>query len=176
MVTLLAASRSLLEPSGGQLMILGGLLAAVAAASWWSRRRAGGPTAKQYRREIDGAIREQRQAERDIEELIREMEALSAKIARQIEEGVARLQQATAEADERIARLSGLSGSPPATASPVVDAERVPSEPRTRQVYVLADEGLSAAEIAQRTGRHVGEVELILNLRQAARDGVAHRG
>ena len=38
-------------------------------------------------------------------------------------------------------------------------------DPRHAQVYDLADEGLSAPEIARQLGRPSGEIELILALR-----------
>ena len=41
-------------------------------------------------------------------------------------------------------------------------------DPAIAAVYQLADEGLGAVQIAQRTGRPTGQVELILNLRRAA--------
>ena len=52
---------------------------------------------------------------------------------------------------------------------PSVQAASPPSpavDPRGR-IYAFADEGLTPVQIAQRTGRPVGEVELILNLRRA---------
>jgi hypothetical protein len=41
-------------------------------------------------------------------------------------------------------------------------------DPGIAAVYQLADQGLPAVQIAQRTGRPTGQVELILNLRRAA--------
>ena len=50
------------------------------------------------------------------------------------------------------------------------DRRRAPSEAwsgrRREEIYTLADNGLDAAEIARRVGSPVGEVELILGLRQ----------
>lgn len=43
--------------------------------------------------------------------------------------------------------------------------ERPPAERRYEEIYVLADYGFDAAEIARRVGTPVGEVELILGLR-----------
>jgi len=42
------------------------------------------------------------------------------------------------------------------------------TSPRHQEVYALADEGLTPAAIAQRTGFSEGEVELILGLRRQA--------
>ena len=39
--------------------------------------------------------------------------------------------------------------------------------PLHSEVYTLADEGASVVEIAQKLGKHAGQVELILNLRRA---------
>ena len=44
-------------------------------------------------------------------------------------------------------------------------AEKVPPERRYEEIYLLADYGFDAAGIAQRVGIPVGEVELILSLR-----------
>jgi hypothetical protein len=45
------------------------------------------------------------------------------------------------------------------------DRQRLPPQERYEEIYLLADYGLDAAEIAHRVGSPVGEVELILGLR-----------
>ena len=61
-------------------------------------------------------------------------------------------------------------GTGPICAKPGTDRRRAPSEAwsgqRRQEIYTLADSGLEAAEIARRVGSPVGEVELILGLRQ----------
>ena len=52
---------------------------------------------------------------------------------------------------------------------PGAETRRVPStDPRHAEVYALADEGRSPAEIAARLDRPNGEIELILALRPKA--------
>ncbi len=162
---LAAATGSGLDASPRQLMILAGVLLALVLISLAVRKKSGGPSAKQYRREIDGAVREEQQVRGDIEDLLKDLEQLSQRLSSQIDDGVARLNRAIAEADQRIKKLNGSTpAAPPITATLPPE----PTEPRTNQVYVLADEGLASQEIAQRLNRHLGEVELILNLRRAA--------
>lgn len=43
-----------------------------------------------------------------------------------------------------------------------------PLDPRTRRIYELADAGRTALQIAQELQQRIGEVELILNLRETA--------
>ena len=159
-----AANNAALDASPRQLFILGGVLLALLLLSLAMRKKAGGPSARQYRREIDGAVREEQQVRADIEDLLKDLEQLSRRLSTQIDEGVARLNRAIAEADQRIKKLNGN----PVAAAPNSPTPPETIEPRTRQIYVLADEGLAAPEIAQRLNRHLGEVELILNLRRAA--------
>jgi len=49
--------------------------------------------------------------------------------------------------------------------TPKVDTQRLPADERYEEIYLLADYGFDAAEIARRVGSPVGEVELILGLR-----------
>ena len=65
--------------------------------------------------------------------------------------------------------ISSSGASPPPVSPRDPHRAATPSaEDRHRPVYALADEGLSAVEIAQRLGQRVGEIELILNLRPKA--------
>jgi len=159
-----AANNPALDASPRQLLVLGGVLLALILLSLAMRKKAGGPSARQYRREIDGAVREEQQLRADIEDLLKDLEQLSKRLAAQIDEGVVRLNRAIADADLRIKKLNGSAVATPQAVAPTPE----PTEPRTRQIYLLADEGLAAPEIAQRLNRHLGEVELILNLRRAA--------
>jgi hypothetical protein len=47
----------------------------------------------------------------------------------------------------------------------MVTAARTASDDRYDEIYALADYGLELAEISQRVGSPVGEIELILGLR-----------
>jgi len=50
--------------------------------------------------------------------------------------------------------------------APETDRPRRPADERYEEIYLLADYGFDAAEIARRVGSPVGEVELILGLRE----------
>lgn len=64
------------------------------------------------------------------------------------------------------AGTSSVASSPPVAGTAAVVAPA--PAPRHQDIYALADEGLTAFDIAQRLDRRLGEVELILNLRAAA--------
>ncbi len=110
-------------------------------------------------------------ADKRIERLAQSLRAADAKSAK--------LAAAVADADKRIEPLAQslrtAEGSPAAEA-PAEDAASAPEkeeqveqqDPLRRQIFELADEGMSALEIARQTGRNTGEIELILNLRQTA--------
>lgn len=147
-------------------------------------------TPKQYRREIEAAAGEQSAIRRDMEAVLIELDKLSRDVSGQIETRFTKLEQIINDADKRIAALrilldaaknAGASlghvdATPPETANvgPRVKsadtnsaAAPTPMESRTRRIYELADQGLSAMQIAQQLEQHAGEVELILNLRDA---------
>jgi hypothetical protein len=115
----------------------------------------------------------QRQVERDMNNLLVELSEMARQITGQLDTRAAKLQLLIAEADQKLAQL-GAAGAP--TAIP----ERPPShrhadvpapppvDPRHIEVYVLADQGRTASEVAQRLSRPTGEIELILALRERA--------
>lgn len=57
---------------------------------------------------------------------------------------------------------------PPPPTEPDPPAPTVAVSDRRLPVYALADEGLTPLQIAQRLGQPIGEIELILNLRESA--------
>lgn len=74
--------------------------------------------------------------------------------------------------DARLARLDSLEkeDGPEVrvmSVKPAAAASRESEDPRVREVYALADQGLGAFEIATKLGEHVGKVELMLALRRA---------
>ena len=76
------------------------------------------------------------------------------------------------QADERISRLDELASGPEQVRAPHRIADRSPAAgangPSGKEdIYALADQGLTASEIAARLGQHAGKVELILALRRA---------
>lgn len=142
-------------------------------------------TPRQYRREIEAAAGQQAAIRHDLEALLIELDKLSRDVGGQIETRFARLERIIADADKRIAALRILldaaksagatlnvqdptapSGATPAPANPS-DAAPATVESRTRRIYELADQGMTADQIARQLDQHAGEVELILNLRDA---------
>ncbi|MDD4891859.1 MAG: hypothetical protein PHU85_18215 [Phycisphaerae bacterium] len=126
------------------------------------RQAGAGPTREdraRAARTADG-IRDQ------LDALMVQLEELARATTAQIETRYTKLDVLLRQADERIAKLesllaqaNGQTPKPPATNG---DAVR----PEHRQIYELADAGRPPVEIAQETGRDVGEVELILALRK----------
>jgi hypothetical protein len=156
------------------LLVLGiaGILV-VLGSSWLSRGsgRAPGPRRENATGETG----------RQVEELLVELDDLARSIHARLDERLARLETLLRESDRRIQELSRLnSGSddrpaldvtlqefdPRQNPAPEIDASRF------ADVYRLADQNLSPLEIARRTGRLTGEVELILSLRRS-RQGLA---
>ena len=83
-----------------------------------------------------------------------------------LETRAARLEVLLEHADQRIAGLErALDGSDTPSSAPATTDSH--ADPIKARVFSLADDGLSAIEIAQQTDQHVGEVELILALRRA---------
>jgi hypothetical protein len=107
------------------------------------------------------------------------MRALQALIA-EADRAAARLEAALDESNEphregafsgrrHAGQAEGLAPAPaPSRTSPdyAADRDRPPAESRREEIYTLADYGYDATEIARRVGSPVGEVELILGLRQ----------
>jgi hypothetical protein len=107
------------------------------------------------------------------------IEALQELIA-EADRAAARLEAAAARLPEGVPRPAASPG-PPTTQAEALQPFRPPDRPthdsgetsvrpsaggRREEIYALADGGLEAAEIARRIGSPVGEVELILGLRQ----------
>jgi hypothetical protein len=123
-----------------------------------------------------------------------ELLAAAQNIAQQLDARAAQLERTLQTANARIAQLeqSKLVPAPSsgansvvapagrAAASPVVQREPKPQVaagappnagvfPAHREIFDLADQGLSPVEIAQHLAKPTGQIELILNLRKAAR-------
>lgn len=88
--------------------------------------------------------------------------------AADVDAKTARLEAVLAAAEARIARLQPgayLEHAPAREQRPRHEHFAEAANPH-QEVYDLADQGLSAVEIARRTQRHTGQIELILNLRR----------
>ncbi len=138
-----------------------------------SARRPGKSTVQQRYAELRG----QQSAKRGVEEVMLELDQLSRQIHGRLDTKLVRLELLIRDADERIDRLAravrsadGRAAvevtigreSPHDPAHPMREAE---PDPHTT-IHGLADDGLEPAEIAQKTGKPIGEVELILALRK----------
>jgi len=130
------------------------------------------------RKPADAALAQQRAMERDMTALLVEYEQMMRTMSAQIETRVAKLELLIRDADQRLAALSANSLPPdaqplPSDNSPLREIVRLdlPEPPaevepaQHRDVYQLADQGLSHRQIAQRLDRAYGEIELILALR-----------
>jgi DNA-binding NarL/FixJ family response regulator len=128
----------------------------------------------------------QRGLDGEMHALAQELSAMIESAGAQLDARAERLRSLIRAADERIAQLQqetraeaddGASADeppPPAPArmpAPLITAASSQSDvdPRHAQIYALSAEGMSIQQIADRTGRPEGEVELILALRPRGR-------
>lgn len=100
----------------------------------------------------------------ELEQCMVEIDRLTRQFAGQLDARIIRLEKLLEEADKKIARLEGLVGAEEKRGEEKKEVEL--NDPLARSIYELADQGLTAAEIAQRLGEHLGKVELILALRK----------
>ncbi len=130
-------------------------------------------------------------AQQTLEQTMLELDELSRQVHGQLDTKLARMETLIRDADRRIERLARMQGGTESSASldillskemphgletavatsntrpqPDQSAERTRDRKQTR-ILSLADEGFGSGEIAEKTGIHVGEVELILGLRHA---------
>jgi len=112
----------------------------------------------------------QRGVEKQMTELLVELEQMARQMTAQLDTRAARLEALIREADEKIAQLqdAGNGVSAPGRSIEASSAVLLPSlpDPRHAPVYELADQGLSAWQIARQLNRPNGEIELILALRK----------
>jgi hypothetical protein len=111
--------------------------------------------------------------------LAADLTELTDRLAQEMDSKVSRLEALIAAADERIRRLERMELETPragATIDPRLTEPRTPAhrvrhetsgvQDSHREVYQLADAGLSPVDIARQLDRPTGQVELILNLRR----------
>jgi hypothetical protein len=122
---------------------------------------------------IDRA-REKRAVRDDLEALMVDINRMARDLGGQLDAKIIRIEKANQEAEERIAQLQALRDelsnpstmnqtSPDQLVTPQAGPDQ--TDPLTRQVYQLADQGKGPADIAQELDEHVGKIELILALR-----------
>ena len=124
---------------------------------------------------IRTTLAQQRHVEREMETLLVELAEMSRKMTAQIDSRSTKLELLIQEADAKIEQLRSMQAMAP---KGVTDRFRIPDldptppddvrptiDPRHAEVYMLADQGRSTAEIADGLHRPRGEIELILALR-----------
>ena len=139
-------------------------------------RRRGTATA----RPAPAAARANRDIQRSMEQLLVELHAVSRDINAQLDTKMRALTQLTDQARREADRLERLLAQAdrtgtadrapsmaPSAPETTTEPAGAPEDPRRRQIFELADAGLSTVEIARQTGQPVGEVELILSLRSS---------
>ncbi len=108
---------------------------------------------------IDPAIRN------DLSDILLRLEETSRRVNGQLETRFQTLNRLLADADARISELKALADRrlPPAPPG------GLPADPQIAEICRHADAGMDPGEIARKTGRQRGEIDLILSLRKAAR-------
>jgi hypothetical protein len=115
--------------------------------------------------------REKRIVRDDLEALMVDINRMARDLGGQLDAKIIRIEKANQEAEERIAQLQALRdelANPSAMqADQVVTPQATPdqTDPLTRQIYELADQGKGPIDIAEQLNEHVGKIELILALR-----------
>jgi len=135
---------------------------------------------------LDGPARggqDRRARDREaIERMALDLEEVARSISALLDTRMRALEKLIRDADDRLARLKEVTDSSATlkeAADPASDErESSGAEARAEEtlahhasIYGLADQGLSVQEIAEQTGYHAGEVELVLSLRKATRTG-----
>ncbi len=95
-----------------------------------------------------------------------QMQEIGRDLSAQLDSKMSALQALIADADRAAARLEtamGQTPDPPPTQAEALDPS--PASNRREEIYTLADYGLDTAGIANRIGIPIGEVELMLSLR-----------
>jgi uncharacterized membrane-anchored protein YhcB (DUF1043 family) len=132
---------------------------------------------------VFSSLSQQRSVERQMQNLLVELDKMARDMNAQLDTRAAKLEALIDDADRRIAELRRVAASAGRIATGVEPAdaptmrlarddasepniEPADVDPRHARIYQLADEGLSAREIAQHLERPSGEVELILALRK----------
>ncbi|MBM4108440.1 MAG: hypothetical protein FJ255_06445 [Phycisphaerae bacterium] len=93
-----------------------------------------------------------------------DLEELGERLAAKLEERASRLERLIDQADRRIRAMESAGGTPAPRPLEAIPIRAV--DPLHARAYELADQGLSAIEVARTLGLPTGQVELILNLRR----------
>lgn len=135
-------------------------------------------TPRTYARDLYARLKEEKAAVSDVQEVMLELEQLARQIHGQIDTKFAKLETVIRDADQRIETLSRMvrKADGDQTIDVTIDDRSRPAEVEAppiedgrsqhAEVYRLADAAMGPVQIAQETGKTVGEVELILALRK----------
>ncbi len=141
-----------------------------------------------YTKELYQRIKEEKSAAKEVNTVMLELEQLARHINGQIDTRFAKLETAIRDADQRIDRLGRLLRETRGeqTLNYTVDDRNVPKqpspsslekttvEPSHKHVIELSQKQYNTLEIAQKTDKTVGEVELILALHKTRTDKVGN--
>ncbi|MHC4605450.1 MAG: hypothetical protein ACYTAF_00755 [Planctomycetota bacterium] len=120
-----------------------------------------------------GRAHEELRVKDQLDELLLQIQEASRENIARLDTKIRMLNQLIADADQKKKELEALvyGDAPPQKEKPPPQekprAPERPPDPLHEKVYSLRDEGKSPAEISAITGRDVGEIELILGLRDA---------
>ena len=125
-------------------------------------------------RERYAELHEKNEAARGMEQAMLQLDQLSRQIHGRLDTKLARIEGLIRDADKRIDALSRLTPAPDGVRKLEItlDEERPrddhvpPGDGRHAAIHRLADQGLEPVDIAERTGKTTGEIELILALRK----------
>ena len=98
-----------------------------------------------------------------------EMYESARRMSAQLDSKMSALQALIADADRAAARLEALLSGKPSSDTNTDNSTaslKLPSDAHREEIYTLSDYGFTAADIARRLDAAVGEVELILGLRE----------
>lgn len=148
-----------------------GILFIIMAMFSLGRARKGKVASRHSAREHVDRAREKQVVRDDLQALMVDINRMARDLGGQLDAKIIRIEKANEEADQRIAQLQALRdelANPSAMqgdsfVTPQASPEN--TDPLTKQVYALADQGKGPADIAQQLDEHVGKIELILALR-----------
>jgi len=166
-INLLAES----EVKAMDLVLLAGVVMVIAALLMRIRKRRKRAVREGTPREQLERLRQQSGMRGDLERLMVEIEQLAKRLGAQLDAKTMQLEKSMREAEEVISRLESAQGvdvtaAPPAPRGSSLPGREADLDPFTRSVCDLADQGLSARDIAGRLDEHIGKVELVLSLRK----------
>ena len=168
------------DPTAYVAMLLGGLVVIYLAVLRPMMRKKKDPLERPAARM---GLGQQRAVERDMQHLLVEYEQMIRNMTAGLDTRAAKLEALIREADEKLAALraanaaaaqstNGSAPAIPAAFGPLFTpagaengTQAVSADPRTAEVYALADQGLSIRDVARRVGIPHGEIELMLNVR-----------